>query len=511
MRNKCANKTQAKPKLWCAPQFNDTLISQPLDTIVMRIQNKLFFSWLLSSAVLIAIMAIVMRWSVDRGMLEYVNTREASSLSPAIAAIAAIYEQGGNLSRFRNNARDLNRFVENNRRELSTARPPRREPAARNGGRNQLRDRPRKPPPPPPRPRGPPNEYSLFDQQRLLIAGNPEFGNQILLPVDSDGKIVAWLGMRKRREITDNYELNFLENTQDILLVTSVILILISISFTLPLARHLVSPIRKIADTIHTLNLGQYDASLSTKRSDEFAQLAGDINELSDTLKENDSLRKRWLADTSHELRTPLAILQGEIEAMVDGIRPMNEARLQSIHQEILHLSRLVADLQELGSADIGGLSYRKEKTNLSDLLSQQILHHESVALQKNISMALFCPPDIFLKADPQRFNQLMDNLINNACKYTDENGNIDIRLIVDEDSINLSIEDSNPGVPDDALDKLFDHLYRVENSRNRNTGGSGLGLAISKRIVEAHQGTIVASHSSLGGVKITLNFPVPS
>lgn len=493
-------------KRWYVSQIKDILIPQPLDTMTMRIHNKLFFSWLLSSSILIIIMAVMVRWSVDRGMLNYVNTREASSLSLAIAALGDIYSQEGSLSRFRNSPRNFDRFVDYNRKEPSTAPPLIRGPTARNDAGSQRHDRPRKPPP-----RGPLNEYSLFDQQQLLIAGNSDLSNQILLPVDSDNKTVAWLGMRKRKEITDDFELNFLENTQDILLITSVILILISILFTLPLARHFVSPIRKIADAIHALNLGQYDSSLSTARSDEFAQLAGDINELSNTLKENDSLRKRWLADTSHELRTPLAILQGEIEAMVDGIRPMNEARLQSIHQEILHLSRLVADLQALGSADIGGLSYRKETTNLSILLSQQILNHESVALQKNISIALFCPPAIFLTADPQRFNQLMDNLLNNACKYTDENGKIDIRLEMNKDSINLLVEDSSPGVPNDALDKLFDHLYRVDDSRNRNTGGSGLGLAIAKRIVEAHQGTITASHSSLGGVKITLNFPLPS
>jgi len=475
----------------------------------MRIQNKLFFSWLLSSAVLIAIMVVIMRWSVDRGMLEYVNTREANSLLPAIEALGNVYSQQGNLQRFRDNARGLNRFIDNNRRHLSNRPPPRREPGIREGGRNGRPNPPREPPPRPRGPRGPVGDYSLFDENMVLIAGNSDQSNQLLLDVVSGDQTVAWLGMRKRREVTDDYELTFLEDTQDILLTSSVMLILISIAFTLPLARHFVSPIRKIADVIHSLTLGQYDSSLSTKRSDEFSQLAGDINELTETLKENDSVRKRWLADTSHELRTPLAILQGEIEAMVDGIRPMDRARLQSIHQEIIHLNRLVNDLQELSSADIGGLSYRKETINLASLFQQQISHHQSTTQDKNITLTLTCPTEIMFKADPQRFNQLMDNLLNNACKYTDKGGSIDISVRVEQESIRIALEDSAPGVPDQALDKLFDHLYRVDSSRNRNTGGSGLGLAIAKRIVEAHQGTISATHSPLGGLKVILSFPL--
>ena len=148
---------------------------------------------------------------------------------------------------------------------------------------------------------------------------------------------------------------------------------------------------------------------------------------------------------------------------------------------------------------------------DLKDTLQGVVEHHRERFKQKNIKVQ--CQIDTqhnyILWADETRLQQLFDNLLNNSFKYTDDNGSVDIHLSKDNDHYVMTINDSSPGVSDADLPKLFDYLYRTEASRNRKTGGSGLGLAICARIVQAHDGTITTTHSSLGGLAISIRLPV--
>ena len=128
---------------------------------------------------------------------------------------------------------------------------------------------------------------------------------------------------------------------------------------------------------------------------------------------------------------------------------------------------------------------------------------------QREITCRTTLPDQALLQQDPVRLRQLLDNLFQNSLKYTADGGELAITLTRQKEGAwLLTVDDSAPGVPDDALPKLFDHLYRVESSRNRRTGGAGLGLAICQRIVEAHGGTLHAQHSPLGGVRIQISLP---
>ena len=480
----------------------------------MRIQNKLFLSWLLSSTLLIIAMVVLLQWSVDRGMLEYVNSRQARALEPVVTTLAEQFEKKQDWTQFQQSPRQLNQFVHRILRR-SNDFVPLRAPHSRpehdggfNGGEHSAHSRPglkgdR---------RGPPHrlagKYTLFSADKNVIAGNSDIARQILIPIVLDGATVAWLGMRRQQQITEAFELQFLQNTRQMILFAGLLMIGLSVLFALPLARHFVAPIKKIAAFVSDLNRGNFDSSLSIERSDEFSTLARDVSQLSNTLKENDSIRKRWLADTSHELRTPLAILRGEIEAIIDGVRPLEQSQMQSLHQETLHLSKLVDDLYELSSADIGGLRYQKSAIDLQLLLQQQVQHYQSLAGDRYLQLRLLPNNAAPIFADEQRIRQLIDNLLANACKYTDGGGVIEVAATTTGNSVALVIEDSAPGVATQYLDKLFDHLFRVDDSRNRSTGGSGLGLAIAQRIVSAHQGTITASHAQLGGLCITVILP---
>jgi two-component system sensor histidine kinase BaeS len=247
--------------------------------------------------------------------------------------------------------------------------------------------------------------------------------------------------------------------------------------------------------------------------NDELGQLAEDFNTLALTLEQNRSARQQWIADISHELRTPLAILQGELEAVQDGVRPLNADTLDSLHTEVIHLNTLVNDLHELSMSDLGALVYEKEQIDIAGVLEQSVDMHRPLAAKHQISVHLNIEsshPDkeISMLGDEDRLMQLFDNLLQNTCRYTDPGGELHIVVKESTDQVRIEWFDSAPGVKEADLQHLFDRLYRVEASRNRAKGGSGLGLTICQNIVHAHEGTITASPSPLGGLKLTIIFP---
>ena len=181
-----------------------------------------------------------------------------------------------------------------------------------------------------------------------------------------------------------------------------------------------------------------------------------------------------------------------------------------SLSEEVLHLQKLVADLTELTNAEIGALSYQKERINVSDLIEQNINRHQHKSSEVGLSIS--CKVEsrgLYIWADETRINQLLDNILNNSIKYTQAPGEISVNISQNSGSVMIIINDTLPGVPNESLDKLFEHLYRVDSSRNRKTGGSGLGLSLCKSIVLAHQGSITASESSNGGLRICCTLPL--
>ncbi len=237
--------------------------------------------------------------------------------------------------------------------------------------------------------------------------------------------------------------------------------------------------------------------------------LAQDFNTLAVTLNKNLKARQQWIADISHELRTPVAILQGEIEAMIDGIRNVEPGATNSLHQEILRLSRLIDDLHELSLSDLGALSYERQDVDIVEVIRSILDQQQLVFEAQQISCSMTSSePVIQVSADPKRLDQLFSNLVNNTRYYTQSPGKLDINISLHHHRVRISWADSSPGVNDDELSRLFERLYRVDASRNRNDGGSGLGLAICQNIAEASHGEIKAQHSPTGGISIILTLP---
>ncbi len=240
------------------------------------------------------------------------------------------------------------------------------------------------------------------------------------------------------------------------------------------------------------------------------AELASNFNRLADTLARNEQLRRQWIVDISHELRTPLAVIGGEVEALLDGIRKPSPERLTSLHSDIRSLSTLVDDLHQLSLADQASLQLTLTDVNLYDLVSNLRVLVEPRMADKPLTLVLEAAshPRLSMLADRERLIQLFSNLLENSLRYTNEGGVVRLRLQAHEQTLTLEVQDSAPGVPESDLTKIFERLYRVDRSRSRSVGGSGLGLAICQQIVEAHGGQISADSSPLGGLCIRIELP---
>lgn len=277
----------------------------------------------------------------------------------------------------------------------------------------------------------------------------------------------------------------------------------------LHLARRLLVPVTPLLEATHRMAMGDYSARAPTAGADELARLAVDLNRLADTLARNDRSRRDLLADISHELRTPLSILRGEIEAMEDGVRPLTQDAIASLRVEISQLSKLIDDLYELSLSDVGALTYAFAPVDMTERVATSVAAFGDWFDAKGIALSLHLPDDtLVINGDLHRVTQLLGNLLENSLRYTDGGGAVRVYLSATATQLRLEIEDSAPGVPDDALPRLFERLFRVEASRSRRSGGAGLGLTLCKHIVEAHGGQITARHSPLGGLALTITLP---
>jgi two-component system sensor histidine kinase BaeS len=251
--------------------------------------------------------------------------------------------------------------------------------------------------------------------------------------------------------------------------------------------------------------------------SDELALLGKTFNDMAQRLDTVEASRRAWLADAAHELRTPLAAMRAEIEALQDGVRTFDERTALRLHRQVIRLGQLVDDLRssmrepqsDLLTATVYPLSLLKEALDHTrDRFAKRGIEVDRQAVDRIDTLS---QPTV--EGDAHRLHQVFMNLLENTLAYTDEGGALRIDVTVEGpwtgNCLTLLFDDSSPGVPDSELPRLFDRLFRGESSRSREHGGSGLGLSICRATIEAHGGTIDASASPLGGLRVTLTLPL--
>jgi two-component system sensor histidine kinase BaeS len=220
-------------------------------------------------------------------------------------------------------------------------------------------------------------------------------------------------------------------------------------------------------------------------------------------------LRRNLVNDVAHELRTPLANLQGYLELLRDGLAAPTPAVLETLHDESLLLSRLVADLQELALAEAGELPLHSEPVIVAEPIGQAIDAHAPQATAKRIDLVADLPGDVpAANADVARLSQILRNLLRNAITHTPPGGRIEVGARGDGSDVVVFVRDSGPGIAPEHLPHIFERFYRIDPARSRVTGGSGLGLAIVKHLVEAQGGRIEVISTPAAGT--TFRFWLP-
>lgn len=486
--------------------------------VKIRIQYKLFLAMLAAAGGVVVCMFLVMRWSFDRGFLNYVKTMELTRLDALASELEEGYAGEGSWRFLQEDPRRWREMLTDSLPDRLRESPP---PGSTGEGLSGERGEPSRPRRgqrmaagrmPPEWARHPGRRFVLLDAGKNRIFGPSELpGDLALKPLMRGGETVGYVGWVPSRILSDAHQLRFVREQKQAFALIALAMVCGAALLSFPLAHRMVKRIGDLAEATHRLASGKYDVRVEVSSSDELGRLARDFNTLALTLEKNEQARRQWVADISHELRTPLSVLRGEIEAMQDGIRAATPEAIGGLHGEVMKLSRLVDDLYELSLSDIGALTYRMSDTDLASVLHQALDLYRSEFADKNISLEtdLSPGPAIPLFADADRLHQLFSNLLENSLKYTDPGGRLRVRIERDGETATIHFQDSAPGVAGTETGKLFDRLYRVEGSRSRATGGAGLGLAICRNIVEAHKGTITALSSPLGGLWVRVELPV--
>ncbi|MFA5904342.1 MAG: ATP-binding protein [Desulfobacula sp.] len=455
----------------------------------MKLSHKLFSVHLLVSFVLLILVGATFEFYASRQF-------ENEILTILSYELALEYQRSGNWDEFRNNPGSFDAFIRTalgNRenRPLSNALPGPRPPEGR---------------PFPPHP-----GIALYDAGKTRIAG-PDLADAKILsrPILLHAETIGWIGLYKEKHPPGPGKGFFFKDKYKIFYTVGIIVFILAGLVSYGLSRHILSPVGRLTAGTKALTSFRFDTRIHVRTTDELGLLAKDFNRMAQTLETYETMRKQWAVDISHELRTPLSVLKGELEAILDGIRPFSRERMESLHAEILYLERIVNDLHFLSMADAGALTLKKEPVRPVDILKTVLSLFETRLKQEGLTVLdrLTCD-NKQVSGDRDRIRQLFSNLIDNNLKYTRKPGTLTLQDKIENRMLVIHITDSGPGVPPDALDKLFNRLFRVDRSRSREHGGSGLGLSICKTIAAAHDGEIIAVNTKDPGLSIILRLPL--
>jgi two-component system sensor histidine kinase BaeS len=333
------------------------------------------------------------------------------------------------------------------------------------------------------------------------MMGTTALGPSQRLPVTVDGTVVGTAVVRLPLQGQLTANVAFRDAVNRLLLVGGLLGALAAVGLGLMLARRATVPVRDLTRAARQLASGDRAARVAQGSGDEFGQMAAAFNSMADTIVEEDRLRQTFAADIAHELRTPLMILSSQLEAMEDGVLGLGPDSITSLQEETHRLSKLVADLEVLASADAAHFSLHKERLDLAVLTAAvaaefgQLFQAEAVQLETQLEPAI-------VEGDPGRLRQILGNLLANALKFTPRGGRVRIRLVREASRAVMTVSDSGPGIPQSELDRVFERFFRGHGGA---AGGSGIGLTVVRELVAAHGGEVSAANAGDGGAVFTV------
>ena len=288
--------------------------------------------------------------------------------------------------------------------------------------------------------------------------------------------------------------------------VSFVLVVFLVVVATL-LIRRFITPLADVIYAAREVANGNLQTRIPMKGPQDLRSLSESFNEMASSLERSDRERRDMLADIAHELRTPLSVIRGRLEGIVDGIYSESGSQVSMALEQTYLMQRLVDDLRLLTLAETRELPFDTRNVHIEGVIGRVLEMFSAEAAEKNISLS-FRDKDKDLSAlvDPQRFEQVMSNIIGNSLRYVPEGGRVWVTADETPDSVQIMINDNGSGIPEEDLPVIFDRFWRKEKSRSRTSGGTGLGLAIAKQLLEAQGGRIEARNLSEGGLQVEIN-----
>jgi signal transduction histidine kinase len=303
----------------------------------------------------------------------------------------------------------------------------------------------------------------------------------------------------------------FTEGVMEVLVVAAAAASLAALLVSVFTARRIVTPIREMTSASERIASGDYGQRVPVPGEDELGALAQSFNRMAETLDQTERRRLELIGDVAHELRTPLASIRSSMEGLIDGVLPAEVETYVVIVREAARLQRLVRDLEELSRAEAGQIAFEFQSLSLREVLKAAVGRLQSQYEDKGVALVLAPPqPDVLVRADASRIQQVLTNLLGNALQHTADGGRVELSARRDANGVLVSVTDTGAGIGPEHLPHVFERFYRVDKSRSRAGGGSGIGLTISRHLVEAHGGRIWAASDGLGrGSTFTFTLPL--
>ena len=274
-------------------------------------------------------------------------------------------------------------------------------------------------------------------------------------------------------------------------------------------ANRLTRPLSSLTSAARRMRHGDLTARADIGGVEEVSTLGSAFNDMASSLQAEDQARKTLTTDVAHELRSPLANLRGYLEGIQDGVVEPDDATIASLHEEATAMQTLVDDLQQLSLAETGRLHLHREDLDVGDLVERTVTAHRGAAAAARVELVAQTSPGLVTALDPDRFRQVLANLIGNALRHTPEGGRVEVSAESSGETVLVRVRDTGTGIAEHHLPHLFERFYRADESRNRATGGSGLGLAITQELVRAHDGEITVSSVVGQGTVFTILLPI--
>jgi signal transduction histidine kinase len=328
--------------------------------------------------------------------------------------------------------------------------------------------------------------------------------------LEVNGETVGYLLPENAMNITPRISRVLLARLNRVAITAFLVAGAAAILVALLLAQNLLRPIRQLTRAASQLAKGDLSQRVEVQRSDELATLGRAFNRMAESLEAAEARRRDMTADIAHELRNPLAVQRAHLEALQDSVYPLSLGSLDPIEEQNRLLTRLVEDLRTLALADAGKLELERTPTDLYHLGEKVAARFQPQAAAQGVDIHISqqnAPPPLLV--DPQRIEQILNNLLSNALRYTPRAGTINVGIKSDSDAAHLSVHDGGPGIPEGDLPHIFERFYKTDKSRRRSESGTGLGLSIARKLAQAHGGDLIAENHPEGGALFRLSLPL--